>query len=245
MQERRNQPHRVLLIEDDPQIGQLVVTQLRELGYAVEWLQDGDVGLRRLQEDTFNLLILDLLLPGLGGLEVCQRIREDDSVLPILMLTAKAEKRDVVLGLELGADDYLTKPFSTPELIARIKAIFRRIEADHQQDPGPTESQPLHRGALVIHPAKHKVTLHGEPVALTSKEFTLLLLFARHPGRTYSRRELLSDVWGAEFEGYDHTVNTHINRLRSKIEPNSSEPTYIQTVWGVGYRFAELEELYG
>ena len=245
MQEQRNQPYRVLLIEDDPQIGQLIVTQLRELGYAVEWLQDGVAGLRRLHEGDFDLLILDLMLPGMGGLELCQRIREDDSVLPILMLTAKAEKRDVVLGLELGADDYLTKPFSTPELIARIKAIFRRIEADQQQDPGPAESQPLHRGALVIHLDKHKVTLHGEPVVLTSKEFALLLLFARHPGRTYSRRELLSDVWGAEFEGYDHTVNTHINRLRSKIEPTPSEPTYIQTVWGVGYRFAELEELYG
>ena len=244
MQERRDLPHRVLLIEDDPQIGQLVVTQLRELGYAVAWLQDGAAGLQRLRESPFDLLILDLMLPGLGGLDLCQRVREDDAVLPILMLTAKAEKRDVVLGLELGADDYLTKPFSTPELIARIKAIFRRIEADHQQDPGPTESQPLHRGALVIHPAKHKVTLHGAPVVLTAKEFALLLLFARHPGRTYSRRELLSDVWGTEFEGYDHTVNTHINRLRSKIEPDSSEPTYIQTVWGVGYRFAELEELY-
>ena len=244
MQGQRDLPHRVLLVEDDPQIGQLVSTQLRELGYAVEWLQDGAAGLQRLREAPFDLLILDLMLPGLGGLELCRRIREGDPVLPILMLTAKAEKRDVVLGLELGADDYLTKPFSTPELIARIQAIFRRIEADQRQDPDPVESRPLHRGALVIYPAKHSVTLHGEAVVLTAKEFALLLLFARHPGRTYSRRELLSDVWGVEFEGYDHTVNTHINRLRSKIEPDSSEPTYIQTVWGVGYRFAELEELY-
>lgn len=241
---RMKASHSVLIVEDDPQIGRLVTTQLREMDCEVAWVQDGIAGLHLARNDAFDLLILDLMLPRMDGLEVCRQIRAVDPFLPILMLTAKASKRDVVRGLEMGADDYLTKPFSTPELLARIQAIFRRIATDRQITAERPASEPLHRGALAIYPDLHKVTLDDRRVELTAKEYDLLLLFARHPGRAFSRRELLSEVWGVEFEGYDHTVNTHINRLRSKIEPDTSAPTYIQTVWGVGYRFAELEELY-
>ncbi len=236
--------HHVLLVEDDPQIGRLVSTHLDELGCVVAWARDGAEGLRRFRAQSFDLLVLDLMLPTLDGLEICRRIRAENPFVPILMLTAKAEKRDVVRGLEIGADDYLTKPFSTAELLARIKALFRRIDVDRPREHADVEEQALHRGALCIDPDEHRVTLHGRRVDLTAKEYDLLLLFARHPGRAFSRRELLNRIWGAEFEGFDHTVNTHINRLRNKIEPAAEAPTFIQTVWGVGYRFAELEELY-
>jgi len=236
--------YRVLFIEDDPQIGELVTEQLRELDHAVHWAQDGAEGFETYQEEDFDLVILDLRLPSLHGLDICRRIRADDPFIPIVMLTAKAEKRDVVRGLELGADDYITKPFSSSELIARIHALFRRISADRTLSQGAeTSDQAIPFDGLTIYPERHKVTCDGEPVHLTAKEFDLLLLFARHPGRAFSRTELLTEVWGTQFDGYDHTVNTHINRLRGKIEPDPSNPTYIRTVWGVGYRFAEPEEL--
>lgn len=236
--------YRVLFIEDDPQIGKLVAEQLRDLDHAVRWIQDGAEGFQTYQDEAFDLVILDLRLPSLNGLDICRRIREDSPFIPVVMLTAKAEKRDVVRGLELGADDYITKPFSASELIARIRALFRRITADRSQ-PQSTDStdDALQCSGLTIYPKRHKVTCNDEPVHLTAKEFDLLLLFARHPGRAFSRTELLTEVWGAQFDGYDHTVNTHINRLRGKIEPDPSDPTYIRTVWGVGYRFAEPDEL--
>jgi DNA-binding response OmpR family regulator len=235
--------YRVLFIEDDPEIGELVSERLRELGHAVTWAQDGAEGFRRYEEDDFDLIILDLRLPSLHGLDICQRIRDDDPFIPIVMLTAKAEKRDVVRGLELGADDYITKPFSTSELIARIRALFRRIAADRDRGAARGSDAAIGFDGLTIYPEQHKVTCDGESVHLTAKEFDLLLLFARHPGRAFSRGELLNEVWGDEFDGFDHTVNTHINRLRNKIEPDPAQPTYIRTVWGVGYRFAEPDEL--
>ena len=182
------------------------------------------------------------MLPELDGLEVCKRIRTQDPYLPILMLTAKAEELDKVLGLELGADDYLTKPFSIRELIARVKALFRRIEVE-QESRRRDATQPLRYGDLTLEPEKRKVTLRDQTIELTAKEFDLLMLFAQHPGRAYSRQELLDLVWGYQYAGYSHTVNTHINRLRSKIEDDPSAPRYIKTVWGLGYRFAEPEEL--
>lgn len=236
--------YRVLFIEDDPQIGELVTDQLHELDHAVHWAQDGAEGFQTYQDEDFDLVILDLRLPSLHGLDICRRIRADDPFIPIVMLTAKAEKRDVVRGLELGADDYITKPFSSSELIARIHALFRRISADRTQSQSAAATDAaIQFNGLTIYPERHKVTCDGEPVHLTAKEFDLLLLFARHPGRAFSRTELLTEVWGTQFDGYDHTVNTHINRLRGKIEPDPSDPTYIRTVWGVGYRFAEPEEL--
>jgi DNA-binding response OmpR family regulator len=234
---------RVLFIEDDVQIGEVVGEELEDLGCEVLWHQDGQDGWDRFQETDIDLVILDLRLPSLGGLEICERIREIDPYVPIVMLTAKAEKRDVVQGLELGADDYITKPFSNSELIARIQALFRRMATDRDHSEQTGSRNRLEFGPLRIDETAHTVTLEGQPVHLTAKEFDLLLQFARHPGRAFSRGELLSEVWGEEFDGYDHTVNTHINRLRSKIEPDPSEPIFLQTVWGVGYRFAEPGEL--
>jgi DNA-binding response OmpR family regulator len=179
----------------------------------------------------------------LNGFEVCKRIRAENRYTPILMLTAKSEELDKVLGLELGADDYLTKPFSVRELTARIKALFRRLEADKAKAGESAKRDELVYGELAIALEKRKVTLAGQPVELTAKEFDLLARFASHPGRAYSRQELLDLVWGHQFDGYDHTVNSHINRLRSKIEKNPADPKFIQTVWGVGYRFVEPEEL--
>lgn len=235
--------YRVLFIEDDPEIGELVRDELQDLGCRVDWIQDGSRGWAQFQNTEADLIILDLRLPTVGGLEICQRIREQDPYIPIVMLTAKAEKRDVVRGLELGADDYITKPFSTNELIARIQALFRRITADrdHEEEHAPEDM--IQHGPLRLNIDAHRVTLNGEPVHLTAKEFDLLRQFAEHPGQAFSRGELLNNVWGEQFDGYDHTVNTHINRLRKKIEPDPSDPTFIQTVWGVGYRFAEPDEV--
>lgn len=233
----------VLIVEDDPNIVNLVDIHLQDMGYALESAPDGQSGLRKALKHDYALIILDLMLPELDGLEVCKQIRAEKKQIPILMLTAKSEELDKVLGLELGADDYLTKPFSIRELIARIKAIFRRVEVDREPPASSNGTNNLKYGNLLINPEKRKVSLDGNPVELTAKEFDLLTLFAKNPGRTYNRQELLDLVWGYQFIGYEHTVNSHINRLRNKIEPDSSNPLFIRTVWGVGYRFAEPGEL--
>lgn len=230
---------RVLIIEDDPQIGRLVAMELREASYEVDVIDDGKAGLRRFEREDFDLVVLDLMLPGLDGLEICRRIRENNRYTPIVMLTARAAKLDIVRGLEIGADEYVTKPFATAELMARIHALFRRMAADRERAHDGAGAEPITHGVLSVDAGRHEVRIDGRVVGLTAKEFDLLYLFARYPGRTFSRSDLLNEVWGVEFEGYEHTVNTHINRLRNKIEPNSSEPRYIETVWGVGYRFAE------
>ncbi len=232
----------ILVVEDDPDLADLLCIHLSDLGYQVDHASDGRQGLALALENTYALLILDVMLPGIDGFEVCKRVRAEDRYLPILMLTAKTEEMDKVLGLELGADDYLTKPFSVRELLARIKAIQRRIEIDHAQYQ-KEEEEPLLFGDLIVYPQKRKVTLRGEAIELTAKEFTLLLLFAQNPGRAYNRQELLDQVWGYQYSGYSHTVNSHINRLRSKIEEDPSSPRFIQTVWGVGYRFIEQAEV--
>ncbi len=233
---------RVLVIEDDLAIANLVEIHVKDLGCVVEKVGDGQDGLRKASDGKFDLIILDLMLPGLGGLEICKELRSVNRTIPILMLTAKSEEFDRVLGLELGADDYLTKPFGVRELVARVKAIFRRLDLakQEQQSSDPKE---ICLGDLCINPEKRKVTLTDEKIELTAKEFDVLYLFMKNPGRAYSRQELLDIVWGYQFDGYDHTVNSHINRLRTKIEGDASKPRYILTVWGVGYRFAEAEEL--
>jgi DNA-binding response OmpR family regulator len=233
---------KVLIIEDDPDIADLVEIHLKDLGFATEHANDGPDGLEKALSNEYDLVILDLMLPKLDGFEVCKKIREEKKTLPILMLTSKSEELDKVLGLELGADDYLTKPFSLRELMARVKAIIRRVDAVKKESFGD-ETKEVVFEALIINPEKRKVTLSGKVIELTAKEFDLLALLAAHPGRAYSRQELLDIVWGYQFDGYDHTVNSHINRLRSKLETNPSDPKYIKTVWGVGYRFVELEEL--
>lgn len=234
--------NKILIIEDDKDIVDLVEIHIHDLGFVLDRAEDGIAGLEKFQQNEYDLLILDLMLPKMDGIEVCKKIRLENTYTPILMLTAKSEELDKVLGLELGADDYLTKPFSVRELIARIKAIFRRLEADKEK-ANYANQDVLKFHDLVIYLKKRKVTLSDKPVELTTKEFDLLTQFAANPGRAYSRQELLDLVWGYQFEGYDHTVNSHINRLRNKIEKNVAEPKFIQTVWGIGYRFVEPEEL--
>ena len=228
----------ILVVEDNPDLADLVALHLRDLGFRVEIVHDGAAGLKRARTDGFDLIILDLMLPEIEGLEVCRRLRSESRYTPILMLTAKSSEVDRVVGLEVGADDYLTKPFSLRELLARVKAIFRRIEA-LTPNSGESGAQVLRAGPLEIDPAKRSVTLSGQSVELTAKEFDLLLHFASHPGRVYSRAQLLDSVWGYGHHGYEHTVNSHINRLRAKIESDPSNPTYVLTVWGVGYKFAD------
>ncbi len=230
--------HRVLIIEDDRDIAILVRLHLEELGCQVEIEADGEAGLELAASGVYDLLILDLMLPTLGGLEICRRLRSSSDYIPILMLTAKTTELDRVLGLEIGADDYLTKPFSVLELVARVKALFRRMEALREGADGRGQGR-IELEGLSIDEGRRAVSVRGRRVGLTAKEFDLLYYFASHPGRVFSRSQLLDQVWGYGHDGYEHTVNSHINRLRAKIEEDPSEPRLILTVWGVGYRFTE------
>jgi DNA-binding response OmpR family regulator len=238
-------PKRILIIEDDPAIPSLLRIHLEELGYALDHAPDGDRGLQAAQSGEYDLVILDLMLPGLDGLEVCRRLREAHRSLPVIMLTARSDEMDRVLGLELGADDYLTKPFSIRELIARIRAIFRRDRVVREEVQGGEGPESLVFEELVIRLDRREALLEEEPLNLTAKEFDLLVFLATHPGRAYNRDQLLNQVWGYQFSGYAHTVNSHINRLRAKLEKDPSNPRFIKTVWGFGYRFAEPRELSG
>lgn len=231
-------PQKVLVIEDEPDISALVKLHLEDIGCDVTQAFDGIVGLAEGEAKPYDLIILDLKLPGLDGLEVCKRLRAKGRYTPILMLTSKSSELDRVLGLEMGADDYLTKPFSVMELTARVKALFRRVEMLGKKDEG-TQAKVIQLQDLTIDIERHAVVVRGSAVELTAREFELLVHFARHPGRVYSRDQLLDQVWGYQHSGYDHTVNSHINRLRSKIERDPQNPEYIHTVWGVGYKFAD------
>ena len=231
---------RVLVVEDDPDIGRLIMLQMAELGCESKLIDDGVTALAEAQAGRYDLVILDLMLPRLDGLQICRRLREGDSQTPILMLTAKSTELDRVLGLELGADDYLTKPFSVLELAARVKGVFRRAEQAAAAQAGDApQAQLIELDGLRIDLLRHEAQVGGRPVELTAKEFELLAFFARAPGRVFTRAQLLDQVWGYTHAGYEHTVNSHINRLRSKIEADPGNPAFIQTVWGVGYKFAE------
>ena len=228
---------KILVIEDDLDMAGILEGQLKDAGYTVTVTNNGADGLKLAAKMEHDLIVLDLMLPEMDGLEICRQVRALPGYTPILMLTALSSEIDKVVGLEMGADDYMTKPFSLRELIARVKTILRRedsMRADAMEEP-----ETLTRGDLVIDLGKRLVMRSGSPIALTGKEFDLLVHFARKPGRVYSRQQLLDQVWGYGFEGYAYTVNTHINKLRSKLEPDRDEPRYIQTVWGVGYRFAD------
>ena len=231
-------PKRILIIEDNTELSDILAMHLRDLHYEVDIEGDGEAGLARAESGSHDLIILDLMLPGIDGIEICRRLRGRQDYIPIIMLTSKSSELDRVLGLEIGADDYVTKPFSIPELLARVKAIFRRGER-LRQPSGETDEAVIRAGGLMIDPEKRLVTLDERPVDLTAKEFDLLLRFARNPGRVYSRAQLLDLVWGYGHDGYEHTVNSHINRLRTKIEDNPAQPRYILTVWGVGYKFSD------
>ncbi len=233
---------RVLIIEDDPKIARLVSIHLRDMGYDVEIAPDGASGLDRFAAETWALVILDVMLPEMNGFDVCRKIRAIDELTPILMLTAKSEEIDIVLGLELGADEYLTKPFSVRELIARVRALLRRVETTARAGSEREAPAEIRYDGLVIYPSLRRVTMNDREIELTAKEYELLECFATNPGRAYTRGELLESVWGPQFDGYDHTVNSLINRLRRKIEPDPAHPRFIKTLWGVGYRFTDVEE---
>lgn len=228
---------RILLVEDERDIADLVALHLDDLCDEVVVAGDGHEGLRLAREHDWALIILDLRLPGPDGLQICRTVRKERAYQPILMLTSKSAELDRVLGLETGADDYLTKPFSVLELVARVRAILRRVENLRSAPAAEQLSPTIDTGRIRIDPSRREVRLNGREVELTAREFDLLEHFARHPGRVFRRADLLDKVWGYGHEGYEHTVNSHINRLRGKIEANPSKPEMIVTVWGVGYKF--------
>lgn len=228
---------RVLIVEDQKDIADLIALHIGDLGHKVDCEADGEAGYRRARSGHYDLVVLDVMLPGRDGMDIVRNLRMDRQTVPVLMLTARSGEIDRVLGLELGADDYLAKPFSVPELQARVKALLRRSEIAHAAPP--PEGETLRVGDLVIDPVGREVRLGDRPVPLTAKEFDLLHYFASHPGRAFTRMQLLDAVWGTTFEGYEHNVNTHINRLRAKIESDPAQPQYVLTVRGVGYRFAD------
>ena len=230
---------KILLIEDNRDYAEILSLNLRDEGWAVEVAHDGAAGLQAAQVGEHDLIILDLMLPEVEGLEVCRRLRAHPPYTPIIMLTAKSTELDRVLGLEMGADDYIVKPCSLHELLARIRAIFRRVEMLAQ--PQAQTAARLSLGDMTIDIERRSVEIAGKTVELTAREFDLLAYFAGHPGRVFTRADLLEQVWGYGHAGYEHTVNTHINRLRAKIEQDPTEPRFILTVWGVGYKFAETE----
>jgi two-component system alkaline phosphatase synthesis response regulator PhoP len=230
--------NRLLLVEDDPDIVALLEHHFHLGGYEMENSASGTTALKAAVEGSFDLIILDIMLPDMDGFAVCRRLRGSENRIPILMLTSRADEFDKVLALELGADDYVTKPFSIRELLARVKALLRRST----QIPVPasaTIDKDIAIKALFISRQHRKATLNGERLDLTAKEFELLYLLALNKGKTFSRFELLEAVWGVSFSGYEHTITSHINRLRLKIEPNINAPQYILTTWGTGYRFCE------
>jgi DNA-binding response OmpR family regulator len=230
--------NKVLIIEDDLQIIELLKIHLADLSCEMMSARNGKEALELASKNAFDLLILDLMLPGMNGMEICRRLRMSGNNTPIIILSAKSEEIDKVLGLETGADDYLTKPFSIREFIARVKVIFRRKE-DTGEELNRSNRMQIKFGELELDLDKRKITLNNSRVELSPKEFDLLSLLASNPGKSYSRKRLLNLVWGYDFDGYEHTVNSHINRLRGKIEADISNPKYILTTWGIGYRFNE------
>jgi DNA-binding response OmpR family regulator len=228
---------KVLIIEDDKDISDLIAFHLGGMNLDVEKAYDGKEGLIKALNSHYRFILLDLNLPHLDGLEVCKRIRMEKNNTPLLIITSRSEEIDKVLGLELGADDYIPKPFGIRELIARIKAVLRRTE--HQPRRNNEEDIEYRYDKLYINTGMRIVEVEGKRVELSPKEFDLLVHLASNPGKTYSRIQLLDQVWGYEFEGFEHTVNSHINRLRSKIEKDMRNPEYILTTWGVGYKFRE------
>ncbi len=233
---RRN----VLIVEDEPEVAGALKRQLEELSCSVQVALSGDAGLSLAQAKPFDLIILDIMLPGLDGLEVCRRLRVRRAYTPVLIISARTSEIDKVLGLEMGADDYMTKPYSAAELAARVRSIFRRVDALSGQARNAQGALSI-GDALTIDPGSREVTVRGKPVVLTHKEYDLLLLLAHNPGRVYSRAQLLDAVWGYSHDGYDHAVECHINRLRAKIESDPSRPRLLLTVWGVGYKLSSAD----
>jgi DNA-binding response OmpR family regulator len=227
----------LLVVEDDEKILEAISEYFSRAGYNVQTAVDGLAGVQSALNDRPDAIVLDLMLPKMDGLVVCRELREKAPYIPILMLTAKDDVVDKVLGLEMGADDYITKPFSLRELEARIKSVMRRVRVAARTEAG--EDAPITRGRLRIDPAKREVTVGDRQVELTPKEFELLRLFASNPGRVFPRKYLLEKIWDYSYEGYDRTIDSHINRLRAKIEDNPENPQLVLTVWGIGYKFSD------
>ena len=228
---------KVLIIEDDKDISELISIHISDMDFEVDTAFDGKVGLLKALNNTYKFILLDIRLPFVDGFEICKKVRQEKITTPILMLTSKSEEIDKVLGLEIGADDYITKPFSVRELIARVKAVLRRVDISKQ--PQEETEKKIKNGELFIDVGMRIVEIEKKRIELSPKEFDLLVLLASNPGKTFTRMSLLNQVWGYEFEGFEHTVNSHINRLRTKIESNLNQPEYILTTWGVGYKFRE------
>src|SRR5262245_19684181 len=229
-------PKRILIVEDDTHIAELMCMHLQDEGYSVERAADGDAGAKLLERGPWDALVLDLMLPGIDGLEICRRARAMARYTPIIITSARSSEVHLILWLELDADDYLAKPFSVLELVARTRALLRRADALARN--ARLESGSVELDGLQIDPVAREVWLDGSAIELTPREFDLLHFFARHPGKVFSRLELLNQVWGYRHDGYEHTVNTHINRLRIKIEADPARPRRILTVWGRGYKLA-------
>lgn len=234
-------PDRLLVIEDDDDLRDLLARRFADAGYAVRTAATGPDALAAVADEVPDLVLLDVMLPGLDGVEVCRRLRTEHPLLYILMLTARADELDRVVGLEVGADDYVTKPFSLQEVVARVRAALRRVRTVREQlatAGDGDEEAPIVAGALRIDPVRREVAVDGEEVHLTVREFDLLLHLARNPERPFTRSQLLEQIWGITYEGYDRTIDSHVQRLRAKIEADPGTPEYVRTVWGVGYKFA-------
>jgi len=228
----------LLVVEDDENISSAISEYFSRAGYNVKTVEDGLMGVKTAMDESPDAVVLDIMLPKMDGLAVCRELREKANHVPILMLTAKDDVVDKVLGLEMGADDYITKPFSLRELEARIKSVLRRTKTPANLE-GVKDEAPINRGNLRIDPARREVTIGERQVDLTPKEFDLLRLFATNPGRVFPRKYLLEKIWDYSYEGYDRTIDSHINRLRAKIEDNPENPQMVLTVWGIGYKFSD------
>ncbi len=222
------------MVEDEQDIADILILHLEDMGTEVTHAADGINGLTLALQSHWDLIVLDLTLPKIDGMDICRQVSITNPTTPIMLITARSSEMERVAGLECGADDYITKPFSVTEVMARVKAIFRRMDISNHS----LHSDAVNVKDISINPATHAASIGGKPINLTAREFELLLHFARAPGQVFKRTDLLEKVWGYGHEGYLHTVNSHINRLRAKIEPDPAKPTYIQTVWGVGYKLA-------
>ncbi len=231
---------RILVIEDDRAVVRILRAFLEKEGFKIQAFGNGEEALERYFDQEYALVILDWMLPGISGIEVCRRLRASDPNTPVVMLSARGEEQDRIRGLEVGCDDYIVKPFSVRELGARVRAVLRRYERAKQIARGRGEGARIETRGLVIDRDRHIVTVKGKPIDLTVKEYDLLCLLAANPGRTYSRRQLLDLLWDHDADVFEHAVDSHVNRLRAKIEKDSRSPRYVQTVWGFGYRFSEL-----
>ena len=228
----QSRPRKILLVEDETEIAEVLTLHLEDIGGIVTHATDGVRGLTLALQNRWDMILLDLSLPRCDGIDICQQVRTTNPTTPIVLVTARSTEGERILGLDTGADDYITKPFAISEFMARIKSLFRRIDALRE---APDQEHVIVRD-IVLNPDAHSVSISGKPVQLTAKEFDLLLFFSKSPGQVFKRTELLEKVWGYAHDGYMHTVNSHLHRLRAKIEIDPANPEYIRTVWGVGYK---------